>query len=211
MTTSRTVTVSPERLAGWLGRFADRHGSVEIDHDHEEVRLRASDGATAAISVPFPPLLAASDPLAALVEHVQTNRVVGAVLVRRGGYAVGVFDGSRLVASKVGGSYVQGRTKAGGWSQHRYARRRANQAAQAYAEAADAVVRVLGPVAGDLDALIGGGDRAGVAAVLADPRLAGVRGRFGGLVLPTPDPRLRVLEAFIDQVRAVTITLNELA
>ena len=135
----------------------------------------------------------------------------GALLVRRGGFAVGVFDGSELVASKVGGGYVQGRTKAGGWSQQRYARRRANQAAQAYAEAAEAVVRVLGPVAGDLDALIGGGDRPGVEAVLADSRLTEVRARFTGTVLPTPDPRLRVLQAFIDQVRAVMITLNDLA
>jgi peptide subunit release factor 1 (eRF1) len=132
-------------------------------------------------------------------------------LVRRGGYAVGVFDGSVLIASKVGGSYVQGRTKAGGWSQQRYARRRANQTAQAYAEAAEAAVRVLAPVAGDLDAVVGGGDRTGVETVLADRRLVDLRAMFSGSVLPTSDPRLRVLEAFIDQVRAVTITLNDLA
>ena len=45
--------------------------------------------------------------------------------------------------------------------------------------------------------------------MLADPRLAGVRARFGGVVLPTPDPRLRVLQAFPDQFRTVTITLND--
>ena len=211
MTTSRTVTVPPERLAGWIERFADRHGSVDVDHDHDEVRLWASDGATAAITVPFPPLAESTDPLPELLAHVGRDRRIGALLVRRGGFAVGVFDGSELVASKVGGSYVQGRTKAGGWSQQRYARRRANQAAHAYAEAAEAVVRVLGPVVGDLDGLIGGGDRPGVEAVLADSRLTEVRARFTGTVLPTPDPRLRVLQAFIDQVRAVMITLNDLA
>jgi hypothetical protein len=133
------------------------------------------------------------------------------VLVRRGGYAVGVFDGRALIDSKVGSGYVQSRTKAGGWSQQRYARRRANQAAQAYAEASEAAVRILGPVADDLDAVVGGGDRAGVEAVLSDSRLGRVRARFGGVVLPTPDPRLRVLEDFGDQFRAVRITLNELA
>jgi hypothetical protein len=173
--------------------------------------LRAADGATAAIAVPFPPLMTSADPLPALLGHAKRDRKVGAVLVRRGGYAVGVFDGALLIDSKVGGSYVQGRTKAGGWSQQRYARRRANQAVQAYAEAAEAAVRILGPVADDLEAVLGGGDRAGVEAVLADPRLAGVRARFGGIVLPTPDPRLRVLQAFGDQLRAVRITLNELA
>ena len=50
------------------------------------------------------------------------------VLVRRGGYAVGVASGDRLTAHKVGTRYVQSRTAAGGWSQQRFARRRANQA-----------------------------------------------------------------------------------
>ena len=36
--------------------------------------------------------------------------------------------GATLESSKVDSSYVQGTTKAGGWSQQRYARRRANQA-----------------------------------------------------------------------------------
>ncbi len=211
MTTPRTVTVAPERLAGWIARFGDRHGPVEVDHDHDKVRLRASDGAAAVIAVPFPPLAESADPLPELLAQVNRDCRIGALLVRRGGHAIGVIDGRALIASKVGGSYVQGRTKAGGWSQQRYARRRANQAAQAYAEAADAAVRILAPVAADLHAVVGGGDRPGVEAVLADPRLTEVRARFTGTVLPTPDPRLRVLEAFVDQVRAVTITLNELA
>ena len=152
-----------------------------------------SDGAAAVIAVPFPPLAESADPLPELLAHVNRDCRIGALLVRRGGHAVGVFDGRALIASKVGGSYVQGRTKAGGWSQQRYARRRANQAAQAYAEAAEAAVRILAPVAADLHAVVGGGDRPGVEAVLADPRLTEVRARFTGTVLPTPDPRLRVL------------------
>ena len=113
--------------------------------------------------------------------------------------------------SKVGRSYVQGTTKAGGWSQQRYARRRANQTNQAYAEAADAAARVVAPQSGVLEAVVGGGDRAGVEAVLADGRLTDLRARWTGQVLPTVDPRLRVLEAFPDQFRAVTISLNSLA
>ncbi len=38
-----------------------------------------------------------------------------------------------------------------------------------------------------------------------------IRDKLTGPVLPTPDPRLRVLQAFPDQFRAVAITLNELA
>ena len=211
MTTQRTITVAPERLAGWIERFGDRHGTVELDRDDDEIQLRSSDGAVAAITIPFPPLAESAEPQRELLAHVTRDRRIGALLVRRGGYAVGVFDGPVLIASKVGGSYVQGRTKAGGWSQQRYARRRANQAAQTYAEAAEVAVRILAPVAANLDAVVGGGDRPGVETVLADPRLTEVRARFVGTVLPTPDPRLRVLQEFLHRVRAVTIRLNELA
>ena len=47
--------------------------------------------------------------------------------------------------------------------------------------------------------------------VLSDPRLAPVHARWTGDVWPTPDPRLRVLQEFPDQFRAVTIALNDLA
>ncbi|SEQ59021.1 hypothetical protein SAMN05421756_104162 [Microlunatus flavus] len=172
--------------------------------------MTAPDGAVAVLEVPFPPLPPGAGP-GAVVDHALRDRTIGAVLVRRGGYAVGRFDGRRLVASKVGSAYVQGRTKAGGWSQQRYARRRANQATQAYGEAADVVVTLLLPHVRDLEAVVGGGDDAGVQAVLADQRLAPLRPLLAPRVLPTADPRLRVLEAFGDQLREVRVRLNALA
>ena len=209
-TPSRTVHLTPERLAGWIHRFDARHGRINGTADGATVILTAADGAVATVTVPFAPL-PAGDPVTAVVDHALKARSVGAILVRRGGFAVGIFDGRRLVTSKVGSSYVQGKTKAGGWSQQRYARRRANQAAQAYAEAADIVATIILPRTEDLDAVVGGGDRAGVEAVLSDPRLEQVHDRWTGEVLPTPDPRLRVLQGFPDQFRAVTIALNDLA
>lgn len=206
------MRVSPERLPGWVERFAARHGLPAVSADTGTVTLTAPDGAVAAVTVPFPPLPdAPSDPLTALVEHARQDRRLGALLVRRGGHAVGVFHGPALRSSKVGHAYVQGKTKAGGWSQQRFARRRANQAERAYAGAADAAYAVLLPVAGDLVALAGGGDRAGVEAVLGDPRLAPLQALFTGRVLPTPDPRLDVLRHFGEVAREVEITLNGLA
>jgi len=209
---SRTVRVPPERLAGWIERFGDRHGEIEATAGAESVTviLTAADGAIATVTVPLGPL-PPGDPVVALVDHALQARSVGAILIRRGGFAVGIFDGRQLVASKVGSSYVQGKTKAGGWSQQRYARRRANQASQAYAEAADVVAMIILPRIDDLDAVVGGGDRAGVEAVLSDPRLVSVQARWTGDVWPTPDPRLRVLQGFPDQFRAVSIALNDLA
>ena len=158
----RTVTVAAGRLEGWLAGFADRHGAPTVSRDERVVELVGVDGARARIEVSFPPLRGE------LVAHVLRPRRIGVLLVRRHGYAVGVFDGTNLVASKVGSAYVQGGTKAGGWSQQRYARRRANQASAAFAQAADAAAAILADE--PLEALLAGGDRAALHAVLADRR-----------------------------------------
>ena len=67
------------------------------------------------------------------------------LLVRKGGFAVAPPARLRIAESKVGQRHVQGRTKAGGQSQQRFARRRDNQARQAYEAAADHAARILAP------------------------------------------------------------------
>jgi hypothetical protein len=178
----RRVTVAAERLERWLAGFAERHGGATVTPAADTVELVGADGDRAWVEVPFPPLTGD------LVQHVLRARRVGVLLVRRGGFAAGVFDGTQLIASKVGSSYVQGTTKAGGWSQQRYARRRANQASAAFAEAADAAARVLGGQ--QLDAFVAGGDRDAVRAVLADPRLTGLEP--SGPWLEVKDPKLKI-------------------
>ena len=116
----------------------------------------------------------------------------GVLLVRKGGFAVARLAGDRTVESKVGQRHVQGRTKAGGQSQQRFARRRDNQARQAYEAAAEHAVRILGQAAARV---VAGGDRPAVDEVLADPRLARVT--VVAPWLPVPDPRRGVLEQAI--------------
>jgi hypothetical protein len=194
----REVTVAAERLGRWLDGFTERHGETQTTVVGDVVELIGSDGAQAWIDVPFPPL--DGD----LVPHAQRSRRIGVLLVRRSGHAVGVFDGAKLVASKVDSSYVQGTTKAGGWSQHRFANRRDNQATAAFAKAAATAVRVLGDE--KLDALVAGGDREAVKAVLADRRLAHLEP--SGPWLTVKDPKLRILAATPEQFRAVRIRLD---
>jgi hypothetical protein len=205
----RWVDVAPERLAGWVDGFAQRHGAIETSWSPDVVTVVAADGAVAELQVPFPPLSApASDGpglIARFVAHAVTDRLVAVLLVRRGGYAAGVFQGGGLVASKVGSRHVQGRSAAGGWSQQRFARRRAGQATVAMAAAADVAATLLLPYAGQLDGLVLGGDRASVAAVLEDPRLAPLRSLPLGRHLDVPDPRLVVLQRAAAQFRAVRI------
>ena len=195
---AREVRVGAERLDRWLAGFVERHGATELTGTADAVELIGADGARAWIDVPFPPLTGD------LVEHVLRERRVGVLLVRRAGFAVGVFDGPRLVASKVDSSYVQGTTKAGGWSQQRFARRRANQASAAFAEAADAAAKVLGTA--ELDAVVAGGDREAVRTVLADRRLAHLTPV--GPWLTVKDPKRKMLEQMPEQFRSVRIRLD---
>ena len=125
-----------------------------------------------------------------------------------------MFRGSALQQGHHDSHYVQGRTKAGGWSQQRYARRRSNQADRAFAAAAEDAARILLPQLASLEALVLGGDGAAVRQVLATPGLEELRdlaaaGRHP--VYPVADPNRTILAGFAAVFRAVPIELNELA
>ncbi|MEV0147489.1 MULTISPECIES: acVLRF1 family peptidyl-tRNA hydrolase [unclassified Nonomuraea] len=201
----RWVSVPPERVHPWIDGFADRHGPFEATGDDRAVRLVAADGALAELHAPFPPMRPGPPHVTRLVAHARAERRIGVVLVRLGGYAAGVFQGSELVASKVGSRLVQGRTAAGGWSQQRFARRRRNQADQALETAADTALRVLTPHLPELEAVVLGGDRRAVDALRADRRLAPLLALEAEPFLTVPDPRLAVLRETPAQFRAVRI------
>jgi hypothetical protein len=210
----RWVEVAPERLAGWLDRFAERHGPVAWSASPAAVTATAPDGAVADCQVPFPPLPPADgacdvSPGQRLVAHALLDRRVGVLLVRLGGFATGVFHGTGLVGSKVGARQVHGRSAAGGWSQQRFARRRDGQVRVALAAAADAATAVLLPAAAELDAVVLGGERRAATQVLDDPRLAPLRTLVVDPFLTVPDPRRRVLDEAPARFRAVRIRLVE--
>ncbi|MEU6428047.1 acVLRF1 family peptidyl-tRNA hydrolase [Microbispora sp. NPDC046973] len=222
----RRISVAPERLAGWIGRFAERHGAIEAVVLPDLVRLDAADGAVAECHVPFPPLRPSRHgedgregeggredgfrlppPAAALVAHVCRERTVGVLLARLGGHAAGVFTGARLVTGKAGSRQVHGRSAAGGWSQQRFARRRDKQSAEALRAAADVAARVLLPRLADLEAVVLGGDRRSIDEIRRDPRLAPLFALETGPFLTVPDPRPAVLEGAPALFRAVRIRL----
>jgi len=121
--------------------------------------------------------------------------------------AVGIATGPILTLSKVDSRYVQGRTAAGGWSQQRFARRRQNQAKAAAEDAAEIVTRLLLPAASGLAAVVTGGDRRAVDAVLADPRLQPLLVLRSPRFLTVGEPKHAALEAAVAQARAVRIRL----
>ena len=215
----RWVDVPPERLVSWIVTFTQRHGTGSVSHDGigVTVTFTAPDGAVAECHPPFPPLrwaetVAGRDPGAAaemIAAHAVADRTVGVLLVRLGGYAAGVFTGAppRLVSSKTGSRPVHGRSAAGGWSQHRFARRRENQASTALRAAADAAVAIFAPY--DVDALVLGGDKRSVAGLRGDPRLASYLGLATDRFLTVPDPRLAVLKESPRSFLAIRIRLTE--
>jgi len=206
VTTTRTVLIPSARVVRWFDNFAERHGPASYAVRGGVLHATAADHATAVAALPFARPYAGHAQPAALADAVVIPARWGVLLVRKGGFAVARIAGEQMVASKVGQRHVQGRTKAGGQSQQRFARRRDNQARQAYEAAADHAARIL---TGPLDALVCGGDRPAVDAVLTDPRLTSFAQVRVEPWLAVPDPRRAVLDQAVADACATAITVTD--
>jgi Actinobacteria/chloroflexi VLRF1 release factor len=177
-----------EALAGGPGRVVYADGAVRIEAPTETVTVRpafglAHEGSYETVEV------------GPLFEALAEDHVIAALLVRLGGFAVGVFDGERLVASKVGSRFVKGRHKKGGSSANRFRRRREQQARELIEAAAETALGVLEPWQARVEVVALGGDRRAVDDVLAaEPRLAWLSERALARFFTTRDPRLRELQ-----------------
>jgi Actinobacteria/chloroflexi VLRF1 release factor len=198
------VLVPGARMQRWLENFAARHGEVTLAADGDLVGT-AVDGSTFRAALPFGRRVEGPVSVDAVVAATVPPSAWGVLLVRKGGFAVARLEHDRTVESKVGQRHVQGRTKAGGQSQQRFARRRDNQARQAYEAAADHAARLLGE---GTPFLVTGGDHAAVQEVLADPRLRRV-----DVVppwLPVPDPKRGVLEQAIRDAASAWVQVDNI-
>jgi peptide subunit release factor 1 (eRF1) len=147
--------------------------------------------------------------LDALHAHLAAPRRVGIVLVRLGGYSLGVARDGAVEASTTGTRPVHGRNRKGGSSSGRFARRRDNQARVALDAAADAAVRFLLPLGDTLDAVVLGGDAAALDDLRADRRLSALLARAEPRVLDVPEPRRAVLDEAARRVRAVEVVVRD--
>ena len=148
--------------------------------------------------------------LGPLFEALAEDHLVAALLVRLGGYAVGVLDGEQLVASKVGTRFVKGKHKKGGSSANRFRRRREEQARVLIGVAAETALRVLEPWRTRVEHVALGGDRRAIDDVLAtDDRLEWLRERALPRFFTVPDPRLRELERLPYELYAAELTVAD--
>jgi hypothetical protein len=199
---SAQVRVPTARFVRWVQNFGERHDGSSLGVAQGALRGVAGDGSTFEARLPFDASYDGPAEVGAFLAQAVPPQDWGVLLVRKGGFAVARLRGSTMTDHKIGQRHVQGRTKAGGQSQQRFARRRDNQARQAYEAAADHAARILGP--GRL-ALVTGGDHAAVEEVLTDPRLRRIT--VVGPWLAVPDPRRAVLDAAVAEAGAVGITV----
>ncbi|MEU0537995.1 acVLRF1 family peptidyl-tRNA hydrolase [Amycolatopsis tolypomycina] len=207
----RAVEVPPERLAGWFERFAASHGGIAAtEAGPDEVRVIAADGSSATATVPFGPLGEPS--VAGLVAHGLVPRRIALLLVRLGGHSVGIARDGRIEVSRTDRHLVQGRSAAGGWSQQRFARRRAGQARHALQDAAKDAFEVLVPRLSEMDAVdavVLGGDRRALDELRGDRRLAPLFARAEPRVLDVGQPSRAVLEEAAVRALSVQVTLRD--
>jgi Actinobacteria/chloroflexi VLRF1 release factor len=188
-----------EPLEGVPGTTTYANGAVRIESAEERLDIRppfglAHEGGYDHVHV------------APLLAEVARDHVVAALLVRLGGYGVGVFEGERLVASKVGSRFVKGRHKKGGSSANRFRRRREEQARALADKAAEVAAEVLAPHRDRIEFVALGGDRTAVDAVLAArPDLGWLKGRALTRFFTVPEPRQRVLEQLPYDLYAVEV------
>ncbi len=177
-----------EPLEGGPGRTRYADGAAEIETAAETVVVRPAFGLAHEGEYE-------SVHLGPLFEELAADHVVAVLLVRLGGYAVGVFEGERLVASKVGSRFVKGRHRKGGSSANRFRRRRDEQAHALIEDAAEVAARVIGPWRDRVEFVALGGDRAAVGQVLeARAELGWLADHALTRFFAVEEPRQRVLE-----------------
>lgn len=196
------VLVPTTRWVRWVDNFTASHGPSDLSVGGGALVGRAEDGSHFEALLPFDTSYVGPAGAAAFAAAAAPPTQWGVLLVRKGGFAIARLRGAEMVEHKIGQRHVQGRTKAGGQSQQRFARRRDNQARQAYEAAADHAARIVG----DAGTVVTGGDHGAVEAVLADPRLA--RLVVAGSWLPVPDPRRAVLDQAILDAQAISVEVT---
>ena len=187
-------------LEGQPGRTTYADGAARIEAADEVITVRPPFGLAHAGEYEVVRL----EPL---FEALAADHVVAVLLVRLGGYAVGVFEGERLAASKVGSRFVKGRHKKGGSSSGRFRRRREEQARELIEEAGEVAARVLEPWRDQVQFVALGGDRTAVERVLAaSPELGWLSERALPRFFTVRDPRQAVLERLPYELYAAELT-----
>lgn len=132
---------------------------------------------------------------------------IAVVLLRLGGWAVGIYEGDALMTARNGGRFVKNRHRKGGQSQRRFERIREKQIDQLFAQlCAVAESLLMGTEA--IDWLFLGGDRHTVQAFRKScPAIAATKIPLSPRFLDVPEPRHETLERLPRLLYASRVTL----
>lgn len=193
--------VLPARLERWTANFLKRHGAAASNVVDGALVGFAQDGSSFEARLPFGRIYQGAATTEAFLKEARAPSEWGLLLVRKGGFAVARIQGDKIVSSKVGQRHVLGRSKAGGWSQQRFARRREQQARVAYEAAAHHAEIVIGGV----KTIVVGGDRHAIDEVL---KITGFASRVVATMADVREPRRGVFEEAVIDARSVRMRVT---
>ena len=143
------------------------------------------------------------EPLRSLLQQELT---VALILLRLGAYAVGVFEGERLISSKVGTGLVHSRHRQGGSSAHRFERHREKQMEYFFTRVCGHVREHLEIHLRQLDYVIYGGERHTLLSFRKQCEfLQQLDDRVLSTMLNVREPKQATLEAAMSQVWSSTV------
>jgi hypothetical protein len=153
---------------------------------------------------PFPmkeKLFASGYDVEPLRSLLQQELIVALILLRLGAYAVGVFQGEKLLSSKVGTGLVHSRHRQGGSSAHRFERHREKQIESFFTRVCSHAQERLEPHLQQLDYVIYGGERHTLLSFRKQCQfLHQLDDRTLATLLNMREPKQATLEAAINQV-----------
>jgi hypothetical protein len=139
-----------------------------------------------------------TEPLRVMLE---TEFTIGLLLLRLGAYAVGVFQGEKLVSSKVGTGLVHARHRQGGSSAARFRRHREKQAETFFTRVCGHLREHFEPYLGKIDYVVYGGEKFTLSSF---QKQCAFSGQLAGLTLPyrldIRHPKQAALDMAIEQV-----------
>jgi len=206
--------LGPGEVNKWLGQTLDLQG---IPPELSEFAVASKQGAIifwgpsrkCLITPPFPveeKRFYRNYDIEGLRSMLTHDYKVALILIRLGAYAIGVYQGQKLVGSKVGTGLVHARHKQGGSSQARFARHREKQIGYFMTRVCGHVRDQIEPHLQTLDYVTYGGART---TILLLRKQCHFLGQFDGRTLPPlldiPEPRKAVLDTAIDRVWASSV------
>ncbi len=136
-----------------------------------------------------------------LRDMLQRDLVIALVLVRLGSYAVGVFQNSRLLSSKVGTGLIHSRHRKGGSSQRRFERHRDAQMHAFFSRVCLRAQEKMEPYLEQIDFVRYGGEQGTVHSFRRQCRfMEALQDRTLEALLNVREPRQATLEKAIDDV-----------